>query len=65
MTNQSQTIPRRPELDQTPTFKTAKHKSLQVMRRLQQSSLLVWVLYADDKVGLHKFNANGSHRREL
>lgn len=55
--------PHRPILEETPTFATARRISRQVMRRLNQSSLLVWVLYADDSVGLHKFNANGSHRR--
>ena len=55
--------PLKPALSQTPTFKTARRVSREVMKRLGETSLLVWVLYADDSVGLHKFNANGSHKR--
>ena len=55
--------PFKPAEDQTPTFRDAMRLSRHVMRRLGTSSLLVWVLYADDSVGLHKFNWNGSHKR--
>lgn len=55
-------IPKRPERRETPTFLVAKRKAPEVMRRLGTTHLLVWVMYADDKIGLHRFNRNGSHR---
>lgn len=57
------TIPFRPAHSEIPLFLHAKHKARRVMRHLGQPSLLVWVMYAGDSIGLHKFNANGSHRR--
>ena len=57
------TIPFRPTVDEIPLFPHARNKARRVMRHLGKSSLLVWVMYADDSIGLHKFNANGSHRR--
>lgn len=54
--------PFRPTPEQTPTFKDARRLALVVMKRLGKTSLLVWTVYADDRIGLHKFNANGSHK---
>ena len=55
--------PTKPTIAETPTFATAKRKSREVMKRCDLPYLEVWVLYADDTVGLHRFNRNGSHRR--
>lgn len=56
-------IPPRPPREQTPLFLRAKYVAPEVMRHLGTTSILVWVMYADDSIGLHKFNRNGSHKR--
>ena len=56
-------IPFTPRLSETPTFATARRCAPQVMQKLEQASLLVWCLMANDDVVCVKFNRNGSFKR--
>ena len=56
-------IPFKPTPAQTPVFATARRVTKKVMAHHGWAYMLCWVMYADDSIGLHKFNRNGSHRR--
>jgi hypothetical protein len=55
--------PIRPADDQIPAFGKALRTAPKVMKHYGAAHLLCWVMYADDSIGLHKFNRNGSHKR--
>ena len=56
-------MPFTPRLSETPTFATARRCAPQVMQKLEQASLLVWCLMANDEVHCIKFNRNRSWKR--
>lgn len=57
------TIPPRPATDdEIPSFTSAKRIAPRVMKHYGWTSLKTWVMYANDEIGVHVFNRNGSHR---